>query len=84
MDGALDSIIGTGSVFYQIGKPGTEVADFYRAEMPKRSWALTEDTIVGPYYATLVFARDGKNFIVKVVGGGDYTEMTVMVTTQPA
>ena len=75
MDGALASIIGTGSVFYQIAKPGSEVADFYRAEMPNRGWALTEDTIAESVITesgstfpvvTLVFTKDGKNVEVTV------------------
>jgi len=88
MDGALASIIGTGSVFYQIAKPGSEVADFYRAEMPNRGWALTEDTIVESVvteYAstfpvvTLVFTKDGKNVVVKVEGvdGDPATGVTI-------
>lgn len=88
MDGALASIIGTGSVFYQIAKPGSEVADFYRAEMPNRGWALTEDTIVESVVTeygstfpvvTLVFTKDGKNVVVKVEGvdGDPATGVTI-------
>lgn len=88
MDGALASIIGTGSVFYQIAKPGSEVADFYRAEMPNRGWALTEDTIVESVVTesgstfpivTLVFTKDGKYFVVKVEGvdGDPATGVTI-------
>jgi hypothetical protein len=88
MDGATNVSISLWQVSYQIEKPAAEVADFYRAEMPKRGWAPTEDTIVNPYDTTLVFTRDGKNFIVKVFDGGKFdggeTEVTIMVTTQPA
>ena len=86
MDGAIGSQIAPESVFYQIKKPAAEVADFYRAEMPKRGWVLTEDTIVervetangstGPV-VTLVFTKDGKNFIVKVDGGGPVTGVSI-------
>jgi hypothetical protein len=86
MDGALASSTAPEVVFYQIEKPAAEVADFYRAEMPNRGWALTEDTIVervetesgstGPV-VTLVFTKDGKNFMVKVDGGGPITGVTI-------
>ena len=86
MDGATGSSTGPEFVFYQIEKTAAEVADFYRAEMPSRGWALTEDTTVervetasgstGPV-VTLVFTKDGKNFIVKVDGGGPVTGVTI-------
>jgi hypothetical protein len=86
MDGAIGSQIAPERVFYQIEKTAAEVADFYRAEMPNRGWALTEDTIVervetasgstGPV-VTLVFTKDGKNFLVKVDGGGPVTGVTI-------
>ena len=86
MDGALGSQIAPESVFYQIEKPAAEVADFYRAEMPNRGWALTEDTIVervvtgnsstGPV-VSLVFTKDGNNYLVKVDGGGPVTGVTI-------
>ena len=86
MDGAIASSTGPEFVFYQIEKPAAEVAEFYRAEMPSRGWALTEDTIVervetdsgstGPV-VTLVFTKDGKNFMVKVDGGGPVTGVTI-------
>ncbi|MHB8777578.1 MAG: hypothetical protein ACYC6R_07425 [Anaerolineales bacterium] len=77
MDGATNVSISPGQVSYQIEKPRNEVADFYRAEMPKRGWAPTEDTIVESVVTesgstfpvvTLVFTKDGKNFVVKVEG----------------
>jgi hypothetical protein len=86
MDGAIGSQIAPERVFYQIEKTAAEVADFYRAEMPNRGWALTEDTIVervetasgstGPV-VTLVFTKDGKYFLVKVDGGGPVTGVTI-------
>lgn len=86
MDGAAGSLIGSESLFFQIKKPAAEVADFYRAEMPKHGWTLTEDTIVervvkgnvstGPI-VTLVFTKEGKNFLVKVDGGGPLTGVTI-------
>jgi hypothetical protein len=86
MDGAAGSLIGSESLFFQIKKPAAEVADYYRAEMPKSGWALTEDTIVervvkgnvstGPV-VSLVFTKEGKNFLVKVDGGGPLTGVTI-------
>ena len=86
MDGAIGSQLAPERVFYQIKKTVAEVADFYRAEMPKRGWALTEDTLVervktangstGPV-VTLVFTKDGKNFMVKADGGGPVTGVTI-------
>jgi len=86
MDGALGSQTGPTSIFYQIEKTAAEVADFYRAEMPTRGWALTEDTTVervqtasgstGPV-VTLVFSKDGNNYSVKVDGGGPVTGVTI-------
>ncbi len=86
MDGATNLNKSPEFVTYQIEKPRSEVADFYRAEMPSRGWALTEDTTVervetasgstGPV-VTLVFTKDGKNFIVKMDGGGPVTGVTI-------
>jgi hypothetical protein len=86
MDGAIASSTGPEFVFYQIEKPAAEVADFYRAEMPTRGWALTEDTTVervetasgstGPV-VTLVFTKESKAFLVKVDGGGPLTGVTI-------
>jgi len=86
MEGSIASSSGPEFLFYQIEKPAAEVADFYRAEMPGRGWALTEDTTVdrvetasgstGPV-VTLVFTKDGRNFIVKVDGGGPVTGVTI-------
>jgi hypothetical protein len=86
MDGAIASSTGPEFLFYQIEKPAAEVADFYRAEMPNRGWELTEDTTIdrvetasgstGPV-VTLVFTKDGKNFIVKADGGGPVTGVTI-------
>ncbi len=86
MDGSIASSTGPEFLFYQIEKPAAEVADFYRTEMPNRGWALTEDTTVervetatgstGPV-VTLVFTKDGKNFIIKVDGGGPVTGVTI-------
>ena len=86
MDGSIASSTGPEFLFYQIDKPAAEVADFYRTEMPNRGWALSEDTTVervetasgstGPV-VTLVFTKDGRNFIVKVDGGGPVTGVTI-------
>lgn len=64
MDGATELSTSLGQVSYKIEKPRSEVADFYRAEMPKRGWALTtEGTLIG---ISLVFTKDGKNVEVTV------------------
>ena len=64
MDGATNLSTSLGQVSYQIEKPRSEVADFYRAEMPKRGWTLTtEGTLIG---ISLVFTKDGKNVEVTV------------------
>jgi len=86
MDGAIGSQIAPERIFYQIEKTAAEVADFYRAEMPKHGWTLIEDTIVervvtasgstGPV-VTLVFSKDGKNYLVKADGGGPVTGVTI-------
>ena len=86
MDGSIASSTGPEFLFYQIEKTAAEVADFYRAEMPNLGWALTGDTTVervetasgstGPV-VTLVFTKDGKNFSVKVDGGGPITGVTI-------
>jgi len=53
------------------------VADFYRAEMPKRGWALTkEGTLIG---ISLVFTKDGKNVEVTVASNSD-TSSFVAIT----
>lgn len=69
MDGATNLSTSPGQVSYQIEKPRSEVADFYRTEMPKRGWALTtEGTLIG---ISLVFTKDGKNVEVTVASNSD-------------
>jgi len=77
MDGATNLSTSPGQVSYQIEKPRSEVADFYRAEMPKRGWALTkEGTLIG---ISLVFTKDGKNVEVTVASNSD-TSSFVAIT----
>ena len=77
MDGATNLSTSSGQVSYQIEKPRSEVADFYRAEMPNRGWTLTtEGTLIG---ITLVFTKDGKNVEVTVASNSD-TSAFVTIT----
>lgn len=78
MDGATNLSTSLGQVSYQIEKPRSEVADFYRAEMPKRGWALTtEGTLIG---ISLVFTKDGKNVEVTVASNSGDTSAFVAIT----
>ncbi len=77
MDGATNLSTSAGQVSYQIEKPRSEVADFYRAEMPKEGWVLTkEGTLIG---ISLVFTKDGKNVEVTVASNSD-TSSFVAIT----
>jgi hypothetical protein len=77
MDGATELSTSPGQVSYKIEKPRSEVADFYRAEMPKRGWTLTtEGTLIG---ISLVFTKDGKDVEVTVASNSD-TSSFVAIT----
>lgn len=80
MDGATNLSTSPEFVTYQIEKPRSEVADFYRAEMPKRGWALTDEGIGGGIF--LVFTKDGKNVRVTVASNSGDTSASVAITEQ--
>lgn len=80
MDGATNLNKSPEFVTYQIEKPRSEVADFYRAEMPNRGWTLTDEGIGGGVF--LVFTKDGKNVRVTVAGNGDDTSASVAITEE--
>lgn len=80
MDGATNLNKSPEFVTYQIEKPRSEVANFYRAEMPNRGWTLTDEGIGGGIF--LVFTKDGKNVRVTVAGNSSDTSASVAITEE--